>query len=217
MTALPSLVNLRVLGWLLTALLPLAARGASVPQQEYEAVLHSGPDIVHGEALFSTCAACHGTNGAGVADGSVPAIAGQHFRVIVRQLVDFRHDKRWDLRMEHFSDQHHLSGAQDIADVADYISGMPSTRASDHGSGEYLQHGGEVYVRLCASCHGVAAEGDERNPRLAGQHYEYLLRQMHDALEGRRPNFPHGHVRLLQRFELADLAGVADYLSRLGD
>jgi hypothetical protein len=35
-------------------------------------------------------------------------------------------------------------------------------------------------------------------------------------LEGRRPNFPRDHVRLLQRFELADLAGVADYLSRLG-
>jgi hypothetical protein len=39
---------------------------------------------------------------------------------------------------------------------------------------------------------------------------------MHDAVEGRRPNFPPDHVHLLERFELADLAGVADYLSRLG-
>ena len=209
-------LSLRVSGWLLGALLPLTAHGASIPQQEYEQVLRSNPDLVHGEALIATCAACHGPQGAGVSDGSVPAIAGQHFRVIVRQLVDFRHDTRWDLRMQHFTDQHHLSGAQDVADVAAFISRMPITRASDHGSGEYLRHGGEVYARLCGSCHGPAAEGDERNPRLAGQHYEYLLRQMHDALEGRRPNFPRDHVRLLQRFELADLAGVADYLSRLG-
>jgi cytochrome c553 len=212
---MPSL-RLPLSKWFLIALLPWAAYGASIPQQEYDQTLRSKPDLVHGEALFATCAACHGPQGAGVAGGAVPAIAGQHLRVIVRQLVDFRHDKRWDLRMEHFTDQHHLSGAQDIADVAAYISGMPITHASDHGSGEYLRHGGEVYARLCASCHGSAAEGDERNPRLAGQHYEYLLRQLHDALEHRRPNFPREHVRLLERFELADLAGVADHLSRLG-
>lgn len=208
--------SLRYPAWLLIALLPWAAHGASVTQLEYDQVLRSKPDLVHGEALFETCAACHGVRGAGVSDGSVPAIAGQHFHVIVRQLVDFRHDKRWDLRMQHFTDEHHLSGTQDIADVAAFVSAMAATRASDHGSGEYLRHGEEVYVRLCGSCHGPAAEGDERYPRLAGQHYEYLLRQMHDAVEGRRPNFPPDHVRLLEHFELADLAGVADYLSRLG-
>jgi cytochrome c553 len=208
--------TLRYAAWLLIALLPWAAHGAAVSQMEYDQVLRSRPDLVHGETLFRTCGACHGERGAGVSDGTVPAIAGQHFPIIVRQLVDFRYDKRWDLRMEHFTDEHHLSGAQDIADVAAFVSAMPVTRASDHGSGEFLRHGGEVYARLCRSCHGPAAEGDEHYPRLAGQHYEYLLRQMHDAVEGRRPNFPPDHVHLLERFELADLAGVADYLSRLG-
>lgn len=217
MKVLMSLSYLQLSGWLLSALLPCAAYGASVAQQEYDDVLGSTPDLVHGEALFDTCAACHGPRGAGVADGSVPAIAGQPLRVLVSQLVDFRYDKRWDLRMQHFTDRHHLDGAQDIADVAGFISQLPVTRAPDHGSGEYLRHGAEVYGRLCASCHGPAAEGAERYPRLAGQHYEYLLRQMHDALEGRRPNFPSEHVRLLQHFELADLAGVADYLSRQGN
>jgi cytochrome c553 len=172
------------------------------------------PDVIQGEALFANCAACHGPDGAGVSDGSVPAIAGQHFRVIVRQLVDYRHDKRWDLRMEHFTDEHRLKGAQDIADVAAFVSQLALTHASDHGSGENLAHGGKVYARLCASCHGVAAQGDERYPRLAGQHYEYLLRQMHDAVESRRPKFSPEHIRLLEHFELADLTGVADYLSR---
>jgi cytochrome c553 len=206
-----------LLGLLLGSLLPLAVHGSPVPQQEFDQVLRSKPDLEHGEALFAACAACHGSQGGGVADYTVPAIAGQRFRVIARQLVDYRHDKRWDLRMQHFTDRHHLDGAQDIADVAGFISQLPVTRAPDHGSGEYLRHGAEVYGRLCASCHGPAAEGAERYPRLAGQHYEYLLRQMHDALEGRRPNFPSEHVRLLQHFELADLAGVADYLSRLGN
>jgi cytochrome c553 len=174
--------------------------------------------MVHGEALFETCAACHGTDGAGTRDGNVPAIAAQHLRVIARELVDYRHDKRWDERMQHFSDEHHLNGAQEIADVAAYISDLQPKRTLGAGRGEYLDHGADVYARLCASCHGAAAEGDnlKRYPRLAGQHSEYLLRQMHDAVEGRRPNFPREHVALLKRFEQLDFVAVADYLSRLG-
>jgi cytochrome c553 len=207
-----------LLGLLLGSLLPLAVHGSPVPQQEFDQVLRSKPDLEHGEALFAACAACHGSQGGGVADYTVPAIAGQRFRVIARQLVDYRHDKRWDLRMQHFADQHHLSGPADIADVAAFVSRMPIVNAPDHGSGEFLQHGGELYARLCAACHGAAGEGDDRLdvPRLAGQHYAYLLRQMHDAVEHRRPNFPPDHIRLLKRLDFTDLTGVADYLSRLG-
>jgi len=209
---------LHLLGWMILAALPLAADGAAIAQQEFNSVLRSKTDLVHGEMLFETCAACHGADGAGVRDGTVPAIAAQHFRVIARELVDYRHDKRWDERMEHFTDAHHLSGAQDIADVAAYANGLKATRSLGQGSGKYLEHGTKVYIRLCASCHGSAAEGDDRKgyPRLAGQHYEYLLRQLHDALEGRRPNFPPEHTRLLTSFERPDFVGVAGYLSRLG-
>jgi cytochrome c553 len=208
----------RPLGWVIVAALPFVAHGASIAQQEYASVLRSKADLVHGEKLFETCAACHGTNGGGVSDGTVPAIAAQHFRVLARELVDYRHDKRWDVRMEHFTTEHHLSGAQDIADVAAYISSVPATHSGGRGSGEYLVHGAQVYAQQCASCHGAAAEGDDlqRYPRLAGQHYEYLLRQLHDAVEGRRPNFPSEHIRLLERFQRPEFVGVADYLARLG-
>jgi cytochrome c553 len=189
-----------------------------VSEQEYAAVLHARADSVQGELLFLTCAACHGSDGAGVSDGSVPALAGQHFRVLASELVDYRHDRRWDLRMQHFSDEHHLKDAQDIANVASYISGLPLRPAPVLTDGEFVQHGAQVYARLCVSCHGAMGQGDDlqRAPRLAGQHYEYLLRQMHDAVEGRRPNFPRDHIRLLEHFERADFVGVADYLTRLG-
>jgi cytochrome c553 len=209
--------TLRYSGWLLTALLPWAAHGAAVPHLEYDQVLHSKPDLLHGEALFQTCAACHGERGAGLDDGTVPGIAGQHYHVIVRQLVNYRDDRRWDPRMEHFTDKHELTGPQDIADVAAFVSDMPVTRASDHGSGEYLRHGEEVYMRACRSCHGPAAAGSERYPGLAGQRYEYLLRQMHDMVEGRRHGLQTNHRKLIEPFELADFTGIADYLSRLGD
>jgi cytochrome c553 len=117
--------------------------------------------------------------------------------------------------MEHFTDKHHLTRLQDVADVAAFVSDMPVTRASGHGSGEYLRHGEQPYGRVCSSCHGPAAEGSERYPRLAGQHYEYLLRQMHDIVEGRRHSFQTDHMNLPEPFEPADFACIADYLSRL--
>ena len=52
------------------------------------------PNAAHGATLFETCAACHGRDGLGTSDGTVPAIAGQHGSVLLKQLVDFRHNQR---------------------------------------------------------------------------------------------------------------------------
>src|SRR5687767_11664595 len=72
------------------------------------------PDLAHGAELYQTCAACHGPDGRGTADGEIPAIAGQHGSVLLKQLTDFRHDQRWEARMQNFADRHHLPGAQDL-------------------------------------------------------------------------------------------------------
>ena len=39
---------------------------------------------------------------------AVPAIAGQHYIVVVKQLVDYRHQRRWDILMEHAAKMRHL-------------------------------------------------------------------------------------------------------------
>jgi len=74
-----------------------------------------------------------------------------------------------------------------------------------------------VYVRRCETCHGASGQGDPDRviPRIGGQHYEYLRRQMYDAVDGRRPGFPPSHSRLLAHLAPDDIAGVADYLSRV--
>ena len=198
--------------------LPSFAGATGDYQQELDRVNSAHPDWMHGSALFNdTCIACHGPDGGGRQDGDVPAIAGQHFRVIVRQLVGYRHDHRWDLRMEHFTDRHRLVDAQDVADVAAYVSGLAPTQTKGVGDGEFTDRGRAIYEKVCTSCHGTSAMGSDADsmPRLAGQHYQYLLRQMHDAIEGRRPNFPSEHKTLLLPMERADFDGLADYLSRL--
>src|SRR5579859_1505192 len=96
------------------ALLSLTAYAVSTSRQELLDALHSKPSLDRGAELFRPCTACHGPSGAGTLDGGVPRIAGQHASVLAKQLVDYRHDRRWDLRMEHFADGHHLVNAQAI-------------------------------------------------------------------------------------------------------
>lgn len=186
-------------------------------RQELFDALRSRPNLDRGAELFRPCTACHGPSGAGTLDGGVPRIAGQHAGVLAKQLVDYRHDRRWDLRMEHFADRHHLVDGQAIADIAAYINQLEVRAAPGVGTGELLEHGARLYAQACQSCHGSAGEGNAKRliPQIAGQHYEYLIRQIYDAVDGRRPNFSATHVRLLARLQREDIVGLADYLSRL--
>ena len=195
---------------------PLGAMATSAAQQEFADSTRLKPNIEHGMALFQKCSKCHGSDGGGSRSAGTPVIAGQHFRVLVKQLVDYQHDKRWDFRMEQIAKQHDLAGAQAVADVAKFVSELDWKTAGGIGDGELIGHGQEVYIRDCQSCHAATAEGDGEKlvPRLAGQHYGYLLREMHDAVEGRRPNFSLWHIRLLQKLDRDDFVGLADFLSR---
>ena len=208
--------ELRLASWCAAAMLPLATLAAPVSTQEFADAVRTTPEVERGAQLFETCAACHGVAGAGTEDGLAPRIAGQHFGVVVKQLVDYRHGKRWDIRMAQIASSHHPPDAQSIADVSAYVSRLDLSASPGIGSGEIVGHGSEVYGRRCQSCHGPAGEGnaERRVPQIAAQHYEYLLRQMHDAIESRRPNFPRAHVRLLSGLARDDLLGMADYLSR---
>src|SRR5687768_6247165 len=60
---------------------------------EFRAAVALDADLAHGRELFAACAECHRADGSGSADGTIPVIAGQHVSVLVKQLVDFRHDR----------------------------------------------------------------------------------------------------------------------------
>ena len=205
---------------IVVALIPWAvsttATAANTARSDFDRALHAKANLQHGEELFQTCATCHGPTGNGADDGSIPRIAGQHFRVLVRQLVDYRYEMRWDIRMEHYAGRGLLKDAQSIADVAAYVAQLARDAPRNVGDGSLLRHGAQVYAQRCAECHGPKGEGERLVlvPRVAGQHYAYLLRQMYDGVDGRRPNFSAAHVRILARLERDDIVGVADFLSR---
>jgi len=194
-----------------------AARGAAAAARaEFAAAVGMPGDSARGALLYRTCAACHAPNGGGTDNGIVPAIAGQHARVLIEQLADFRSGERSDATMEHFGDRQRLAGPQALADVAKYVSQLPPVASGGSGDGAAVERGAGAYGRACARCHGAAAEGDaaKRVPRLAGQRQVYLSRQLHAAAE-RRPRMRAQHAQLFKRTGPRDLDDLAVYLASL--
>jgi cytochrome c553 len=99
--------------------------------REFRAAVALEPDLEHGKRLFDACSECHGANGGGSANGRVPVIAGQHVSVLVKQLVDFRHDRRWNARMQSALQKHDLGDAQDVLDVAAYAASLERPAPAD--------------------------------------------------------------------------------------
>jgi cytochrome c553 len=207
--------------WLVLAIALLivsaAVSAAESRRQELSQAMRTRPDYQRGFEIYRHCVSCHGTDAGGDVNGSVPRIAGQHYRVLLKQLVDYRHGERWDVRMEEIARRHALEGAQALADVALYVASQDRNGERGMGNGEFLELGQRLYVDRCQRCHGERAEGDDGKliPRLAGQHYGYLLRQMYDAVDGRRPSMLRSHSPRIVELDFQQVRGLADFLSRV--
>src|SRR6188508_1128460 len=123
--------------------------------REFRAAIDLEPNLEHGAQLFHTCAECHGEDGGGSRDGLIPVIGGQHVSVLVKQLVDFRHDRRWSAPMQGVAKGHGLESSQDLLDVAAYAESLkrPPPRVVGSGDAAALQEGRRIYYRDCEGCH----------------------------------------------------------------
>ena len=196
---------------------PLCGSAGPVPRsRELDQILGRTVDPAHGARLYETCAACHGAQGEGLGDGSVPMIAGQPFAVIAKQLVDFRSGVRIDSRMQHFADTTHLSYSQEVADVASYVSQLRPRVPDSQGTNATGGRAALLYIRRCERCHGTMAEGngDGLAPRLAGQRSEYIARQLSDK-GALRPSLKDAHIGIAGSLSPEDVVALAATLSTL--
>ncbi len=187
------------------------------PEEEMAAAIDLKPNMYDGLVIFRICAKCHYEEGWGGRNGVFPQLAGQHAKVIIKQLLDVRDHSRETAGMDHFAMLRELGEPQVLADVAGYISSMPMTPAPGQGPGTDLAHGEKLYNRYCAACHGENGEGDNDRfyPRIQGQHYPYLLRQFKWIYRKERTNVQPGMLGAISNFTRRDTEAVIDYISRL--
>lgn len=173
-------------------------------------------DAARGEIAFEVCQGCHRRGGAGRPNGSYPRLAGQHASVLVKQLHDIQTGRRTNHKMLPFADESVL-GPQQMADVAAYLQAQPPRIESGKGPGTALDLGRRVYTESCARCHGEGGQGDAAQfvPRLAGQHYLYLLREVRAIRVGQRGNSNPEMIEILRGHSEAELEATCDHASRL--
>lgn len=196
---------------------PPGSDPAAIAAAEYAQVMALTPNLENGRQVYLTCAVCHSPEGWGTQDGAYPQIAGQLRTVIIKQLADIRARHRDNPLMYPFSVPRILGGPQNIADVAAYVASLPMTADNGKGPGLDLELGAKVYQEQCHNCHGDAGEGREEDhlPQIAGQHFNYLMRQFDAIRTGRRKNSDPEMVKQIERFTLREQTAVLDYTSRL--
>jgi len=196
---------------------PVVALDDPTLDEELTQALDLEPNLENGRTLFRNCVNCHTPEAWGSADGVFPQIAGQHRSVIIKQIADIRFGNRDNPTMLPFARENILGGPQGISDVAGYITSLPMNPEPGTGPGNNLEHGKMLYNKSCAKCHGDNGEGDDESlfPRLHGQHYEYLLRQLKWMREGKRRNVYRGMATRIKKMTVTDFESVSDYISRL--
>lgn len=183
--------------------------------EKVEALDRKG-DPKRGEEAYEVCSACHLPSGAGRPDGTFPQLAGQHKSVLIKQIADIRAGRRDNPIMYPFAKT--LTDPQELADVAAYLETLQIPPNNGKGpGGAHLKEGKELYDRDCVKCHGANGEGSEKDfyPVLAGQHYQYLLRQIREIAHGKRRNANPDMVKVVKGYTDEQLQAVTDYMSNI--
>ena len=97
------------------------------------------------------------------------------------------------------------------------LKSLPMTPKPGLGEGGDDAWAEKLYYRKCAECHGADGSGDKERfyPRIQGQHYEYLLRQIKWIKEGKRRNANPKMVKRVEKLKEKDLELLVDYIARM--
>jgi cytochrome c553 len=205
------------LGWLSALASAQTMPSAPPPSADVQEVLELRGEATRGRAAYQPCVPCHRADGSGRAAVPIPRLAGQHARVVVKQVVDIRSGRRLNPAMKELLDDRPL-GDQTLADIAAFLEGLPVNSASVvRGTGSALERGKALYDKDCAECHGSSGEGRAQTlqPMVAAQHYAYLQRELRLIAKGERGNSDATMAARLKAYAAADLDAVADHMSRL--
>ncbi|MFI4928096.1 MAG: c-type cytochrome [Burkholderiales bacterium] len=168
------------------------------------------------------CSNCHGMTGVSVSP-NFPELAGQTPDYLLGQLQAFKSHGRQDpAGFEYmWGLSRHLSDAQ-MQGLASYYAAQAPAPARPAGVGD-VHKGESIFtggipdrgVPACTSCHGDKAQGHDAFPRLAGQHADYVVKQL--MVFQRTDERPAGAAMKVVAHELheTDMRDVAAYVQSI--
>ena len=137
------------------------------------------------------CSTCHGGTGVNSNGNSInpsyPNLAGQQAAYLETEMQEFHdHTRRDPAARDMMWGIARNFTPQQIKELAAFYSQqkpLPNPASSDPvqtaaGQKLFVEGSLEKSVPACAACHGANAEGNGPIPRLAGQHADYLYKQL---------------------------------------
>lgn len=183
----------------------------------------ANPSVSATTLAQQVCSNCHGLTGVAVSP-NFPNLAGQVEAYVVAQLKEFKSHSRQDpAGFEYMWGLSRSLTEDQITGLAAYYARQPAARQSVEGDPTRLAPGQSIFssgvadkgVPACASCHGDQGQGNAIFPRIAGQHADYLVKQL--IVFQRTDERPEGSIMKTVAHELTgqNILDVAAYLQAL--
>jgi len=180
---------------------------------------------VPGKVLaLQVCSNCHGVDGNSESP-NFPNLAAQTEPYFIEQLTSFRKHSRLDpAGFEYmWGLSRHLTDEQ-IKEIAAYYAAQkvrrpdyPTGKANLRDTGKAVFAGGvqEKNIPPCATCHGPEGLGNAQFPRIAGQHADYVIKQL--IVFQRTDERPEGAIMKVIAHDLTpdNIEAIASYLESL--
>jgi cytochrome c553 len=206
-------MKVTVLVWL--AMLGLCAGGCTNLERSRDL---ANPDVPPKVTAQQVCSNCHYVDGNSVSP-NFPRLAAQPKGYLVAQLENFRSHRRSDPAGYEFmwGLTRNLTDPQ-IDGLAEYFSTQTAKRNSAVDTAS-MALGKQIFEQgvpdkatpPCAACHGPQGQGLAAFPRLAFQHQDYLIKQLHVFQETEwRPGTPMKQVT--HQMSNEEIEAVAAYL-----
>jgi cytochrome c553 len=203
----------RVAALLLTGAIGSAVGVSSAGAEEMDAATRAYAENL----AITVCGTCHGTRGNNT-NPKFPLLAGQNANYLAAQLKAFHSQTRGD--PDAIGYMWGMAGELDDGTIsalaAYYAAQKPDVSVA--ASPATITRGREIYehgvpaqgVPACSTCHGPDAHGMADFPRLAGQHSQYVLKQLSSFQSNmRNVAIMHG---VAQNLQLQEMQSVAAYL-----
>lgn len=172
----------------------------------------TGADASAMPAKAAVCAACHGLNGNPSLPG-IPVLAGQTARYMVLQLRDFQAGRRTDPQMSPMATDLSRDDMRALADW--YAAQKPVVQPFQPDAAKARLGKAKADETLCTMCHLGGFAGQNEIPRLAGQRFDYIVKQLLAFKQRTRTNDAGNMTAVSSTLSEADIQNLAYYIASL--
>jgi len=169
-------------------------------------------NVEAGSRKAAPCFACHGANG-NSALSAFPILSGQGMRYIYLQLKDFKEGRRHEPSMDALVAN---LTREDMFDLGAFFAAQKQGNNGFRPDAQKAARGkAKADETLCSMCHLGELAGQNEIPRVGGQHYDYIVKQLKDFKGMRRTNDAGSMTSVAKTLSDEDIDNLGHYAAGL--